>query len=235
MGRLARADRQAGDALTLKALLFDMDGTLVDSDPIHIAVFIDLMAEHGISLTEAEYFDRIHGRTNIEIFSDLLPNEDPREMDLSKEAAYRARIGGGALQPVKGAGDLINRAAAAGLGLGVVTNGPRANLEAGLSATGLSAAFTAMVSSDDVARGKPDPEPYQSALDILGIGPKEALVFEDSPAGIASATSAGIIAIGLSTSLAPQTLVESGAEFAIGDYTDPNLNRFLKDTLGAAA
>ncbi|NNL72092.1 MAG: HAD hydrolase-like protein, partial [Silicimonas sp.] len=75
--------------MTLKALLFDMDGTLVDSDPIHISVFIDFLAERGVTLTEAEYMARIHGRTNLEIFGDLLPDEDPREMDLAKEAEYR--------------------------------------------------------------------------------------------------------------------------------------------------
>lgn len=221
-----------GGDVTLKALLFDMDGTLVDSDPIHIAVFIDFLAERGVTLTEAEYMARIHGRTNLEIFSDLLPDEDPREMDLAKEAEYRRRVGD-RMEPMPGLRDLIDAARKAELGLAVVTNGPRANLDAVLNATGLSDAFACGVTSNDVTNGKPDPVPYQRALDELGVAAGEALVFEDSPSGIRSGRAAGIEVIGLATSLDADTLKRHGARFAIKDFTDPALTRHLNALEGA--
>ena len=63
--------------MTLKALLFDMDGTLVDSDPLHIAVFVEFLGARGVTITEADYMDRIHGRQNVEIYPHFLPDAHP--------------------------------------------------------------------------------------------------------------------------------------------------------------
>lgn len=218
--------------MSLKALLFDMDGTLVDSDPIHVAVFIDFLAERGISLTEDEYLRRIHGRINTEIFAEFLPDEDPHEMDLAKEAAYRARVGD-TMETMPGALDLIDRARRAGLGLGLVTNGPRANVEAVLRATRLGNAFDCLVSSNDIKRGKPHPDPYLSALNSLGIGADQALVFEDSPSGIRSARTAGIEVIAVASSLPAETLAAEGASLVIQNFNDPALARRLSLLEGA--
>ena len=100
--------------MKLKALLFDMDGTLVDSDPIHIDVFIEFLAKRGVTITEADYMNRMHGRQNVEIFRDFLPGADPDEMDLAKEAAYRQRIATG-LDAMPGVRDLIRKARTAGM------------------------------------------------------------------------------------------------------------------------
>ena len=235
MGLVARPSASGpGGSVTLKALLFDMDGTLVDSDPIHIAVFIDFLGERGVVIDEADYMARIHGRLNADIFRDFLPDADPHEMNLAKEAAYRARIGA-TMDPVPGARDLILAARSAGRKIGAVTNGPRANLEAVLKATGLAHAFDHTGSSDDVRRGKPDPELYLAALAALEIGPDEAIVFEDSPSGIIAARAAGIDVVGIASSLAPETLVGHGALFAIRDFTDPTLHRHLDALQGATA
>ena len=212
--------------MTPKALLFDMDGTLVDSDPLHIAVFIDLLRDYGITLTEADYMARIHGRMNVEIFADLLPNEDPHKLDLEKEAAYRARLGD-RVDPLPGTRHLISRAKTSGVKIAAVTNGPRTNLDAILQATGLAESFDVSVSSNDVENGKPDPEPYARALAQLGIKAEDSIAFEDSPSGIRSATAAGIATIGITSSLDAETLIQSGAIAAIQDFTDPILTRHL--------
>ena len=224
----------AGRTVTLKSLLFDMDGTLVDSDPIHASVFIDFLGKRGVSLTEKDYMKRIHGRMNVDIFRDLLPDEDPDEMDRAKEAAYRDRIGA-SMEPMPGVGALISKAREVGLTLAAVTNGPRANLEAILAATGLAHAFTCTVSSNDVKRGKPDPEPYERALRNLGVRPDEALVFEDSPSGIRSARAAGIEVVGIASSLPASELTRHGAKLAVDDFNDPALWRRLTDPEGAFA
>ena len=220
--------------MTLKALFFDMDGTLVNSDPIHIAVFIDFLAQWGVPMNESDYIERIHGRQNVEIFRDFLPDEDPQAMDLAKEAAYRERIGG-RMEPMPGALELILTARGSGLKVAAVTNAPRANLEAVLAATGLAAHFDHTGTADDVVRGKPHPELYLRALDAFGISAHEALVFEDSPSGIAAARAAGIDVIALASSLSHETLVGHGALFAISDFTDPALRRHLNALEGAPA
>lgn len=220
--------------MTLKALFFDMDGTLVDSDPIHIAVFIEFLAERGVTISEADYMARIHGRRNVEIFRDFLPDADPVEMDLAKEAAYRERVGA-SMDPMPGARDLIHRARSRGVKTAAVTNGPRANLQAVLTATGLTDAFDHTGTSNDVTHGKPHPELYLAALDALNVQPDQALVFEDSPSGIAAARAAGIDVVAIASSLSPEVLVGHGALFAIPDFTDPALARHLTALEGAFA
>lgn len=220
--------------MTLKALLFDIDGTLVDSDPIHIAVFMDFLAERGVTITRSDYMERIHGRLNTETFTELLPDADPIEMDLAKEAAYRERLGD-TIEPMPGARDLIERARAANMKIGAVTNGPRANLNAVLNATGLAAAFDHAGSSNDVKRGKPHPELYLAALAALNIAAHEALVFEDSPTGIQAARAAGIDVVAITSSLSADALVSHGALFAISDFNDPALARHLSSLEGAFA
>lgn len=222
----------AEDVQETKAALFDLDGTLVDSDPIHIAVFIDFLGARGIALTEADYKATIHGRQNVDIFRDILPHEDPHEMDLAKEAAYRARIGD-RMDPMPGVRELVGALRIDGWKLAVVTNAPRDNLEAVLQATSLAEHFDFTISSNEVTRGKPDPELYLRALDALGASAAQSLVFEDSPSGIRAAIAAGLKVIGVTSSLAPGDLLGAGAADTITDFTDAALGRHLTLPEGA--
>ena len=115
-----------------------------------------------------------------------------------------------------------------GLALALVTNAPWENVEAVLLALELREFFDEVVLSDEVGNVKPDPAPYRAALERLGVAPAEALAFEDSTSGIASAVGAGIPTVGIASTQAPETLEEAGVFMVAEDFADPELDKLLK-------
>ena len=114
-----------------------------------------------------------------------------------------------------------------GLSLALVTNAPSENVEAVLLALELREFFDEVVLSDEVGNVKPDPAPYREALERLGVAPAEALAFEDSTSGIASAVGAGIPTVGIASTQAPETLEEAGAFMVAEHFADPELGKLL--------
>jgi len=216
--RLQVAETAASSA----ALLFDLDGTLIISDPLHRSVFAEVLAPWGVDVTEDVYARHIHGRLNADIFADLAPGGNAFALGEAKEAEFRRRLGGQA-EPVSGAPAFLERAAAAGIPCAVVTNAPRANAAAMLSAIGLADRFPVVIAEGDAAAAKPDPAPYLLAAARLGVTTDTCVVFEDSPAGIRAGLAAGARVVGLATSLPAAELSALGAWLAIADYTDERL------------
>ncbi|HYF55741.1 MAG TPA: HAD-IA family hydrolase [Salinarimonas sp.] len=215
--------------MAIRALVFDMDGTLTDSDPIHLRAFQAALAPHGIAMDEERYRDEVSGRTNAAIALSLFPHEtiamherfaDDKER-LFREIATR-------LDPVPGLTALLALADARGLPVALVTNAPRANAEHMLAALDLSDRFAVRVLGEEVARPKPDPLPYAVAVERLGVAPGEALAFEDSVAGVRSARGAGLVTVGIATSQAPATLIAAGAHHVVADFEDPLVRRLVE-------
>jgi HAD superfamily hydrolase (TIGR01509 family) len=206
----------------MAALLFDLDGTLLFSDPLHTEVFIELLAEHGQQIDEAYYLDHLHGRLNADIFADLLPRQDPQAMSEEKEARFRRKLGD-SVAPMPGVLGVLAHARARNWAVGVVTNAPRINAEAMLKAIGLADAFDTLVIGDECERGKPHPAPYLTGLARLGADPATTLAFEDSTSGAAAARAAGIYTYGIRSSLGDPALRAAGADATIADFTDPAL------------
>ncbi|MFM8991789.1 MAG: HAD family hydrolase, partial [Alphaproteobacteria bacterium] len=119
-------------------------------------------------------------------------------------------------------------------GTAVVTNAPRANAEQMLAGLGLSARFDVVVIGDELARGKPDPLPYATALALLGAEPGRAVAFEDSRSGIAAARAAGVCPVGMAPTLDGPALREAGADAAIADFADPVLMEALRVRFGSS-
>lgn len=218
----------------LKALIFDMDGTLADSDPIHLRAFAQVFAPYGVSLDHANYKAHIAGRTNPLIFQHFLPGETPQaHARLADEKERLFRDMAGDLEPLAGLTDLLAFAEAREIGLAVVTNAPRPNLEHMLQGLRLESRFTIQVAAEDVDRPKPDPLPYLTALRRLGIDASEAVAFEDSLPGLQAAKGAGLLTAGVLTSLSAQAMRDAGADLTVNDFQDDDLWRMLREGIAA--
>jgi len=211
-----------------RALLFDLDGTLAETDSLHLPTWVDVLRPYGIEVDEEYYKARISGRSNSKIVGDLLPDlssEDRRDLAEAKEASFRKHAR--ELEPLPGLLDFMEEAKDRGLSLALVTNAPEENVEAILLALDLGVFFDELVLSDEVGPVKPDPAPYKAALERLGVGPDEALAFEDSTSGIASAVGASIPTVGIASTQAAETLEEAGAFMVAEDFADPKLRELL--------
>jgi HAD superfamily hydrolase (TIGR01509 family) len=211
------------------ALLFDLDGTLVDSDALHLTAFQHVFAEHGVSLTRDEYVHGIMGNSNPRIGAAFLPHLPPAEREktlAAKEEAFREALG--ALKPTAGLLALLDFADTLGLKCAVVTNAPRANAAAMLEALGLAGRLPLQVIGGELARAKPDPLPYQTGLALTGAEAAHSVAFEDSLSGIEAATGAGLSVIGLTTGLDAARLRSAGATFAVADFTDPRILQLIR-------
>ena len=214
----------------LTALLFDLDGTLTDTDTLHLQAFRDLLFEHdGRELSTAEFESKVSGRANQELFADLFPERSPAERQAladRKEALFRERSPN--LKPLPGLLGVLEHARRLKLGLCVVTNAPRLNAEHMLRAMGLDRAFDHVLVAEELSRAKPDPLPYLTGLQRLGAEAARALAFEDSLPGVTAANAAGIFTVGLSTTQPAQRLLEAGAQLVIEDFDDPRLWALLE-------
>lgn len=217
-------------------LLFDLDGTLVDSDHLHHAAYAALLAERGRELSLAEYRTHIMGNANDAIMSRFFPGEDAEHVAISdrKEAMFRASLAA-ELVPVAGIHLLLDWAAAEGAGLAVVTNAPRPNAEAMLAAAGLASRLPLVIIGEECARQKPDPAPYRAAMAALGVTPSNAIAFEDSRSGLRAARAAGARVFGLTTGLPATELLQAGAHAAIADFTDSALWAYLESRKAIAS
>ncbi|MBD2338293.1 HAD-IA family hydrolase [Calothrix sp. FACHB-156] len=208
----------------LSAILFDLDGTIVNTDPIHYLAWKQKLADYGLEIDETFYKSRISGRLNPEIVKDILPQlSDVEGLKFAdeKEALFRELAPN--LQPLNGFSELLAWTDAHQLKRALVTNAPRLNAEFMLEVLGIKQAFDIVVLAEDCTAGKPDPTPYQVTLSKLGIKPDEAIALEDSPSGIRSAVAAGIRTLGIASTHDPKILLEVGAFIAIPDFTSLQL------------
>jgi HAD superfamily hydrolase (TIGR01509 family) len=218
------------------ALLFDLDGTLVDSDAEHLVAFQRVFAPHGIKLDRREYASNIMGASNEMIASRYLSHLSPVEQAAAldaKEAAYRDGLG--ELEPILGALALLDYADRRGLKRAVVTNAPRANAEKVLAALGVERRLPILVIGGELQRSKPDPLPYLTARERTAALAAHSVAFEDSLSGVCAAAAAGLAVVGMTTTLDSRTLTEAGATFAASNFTDPRIFELIEARLSSGA
>ena len=211
--------------MPIGALIFDMDGVIIDSNPLHRIAWAEYMRRHGVEMTEAMQ-QRMYGKRNDEIIRDFLgAHLDDLEVfahGAAKEALYRELM-----QPrikeslVPGIREFLARYR--NLDLAVATNAEAANVDFVLDGAGLRSFFRAIVNGHDVTNPKPHPDIYLRVAEMLQVPPKDCIVFEDSHTGVQASLAAGMRVIGVTTT--HDNL--PGVSLLIRDFNDPALESWL--------
>lgn len=187
--------------LSPRAVLWDMDGTLLDSAEFHWLSWREVMAAEGREMSH-EHFLTTFGRRNDAIlrglFGDDFPDGEVVRIATAKEERYRALALAGSVEPLPGVRAWLARLRADGWRQAIASSAPHLNIAAITEALGFDGAFDAVVGDEDVRHGKPDPEVYLTAAARLGVAPARCVVVEDATAGVEGARRAGMrsIAVG---------------------------------------
>jgi len=186
-----------------KAVIFDIDGTLVDNMALHAEAFGVFAERHGLPALTPEDRARLDGRRNSEIFPILFGREVSRDewqaCEAEKEGLYR-ELSRGRLVPMAGLARLLARLTGDAIPMALATSAPEPNVVHTLHEIGLATSFAIIVRGDQVARGKPAPDVFIEAGRRLAVAPEDCLVFEDAPMGIVAAQAAGMAVVALTTS-----------------------------------
>jgi len=206
----------------LDALIFDFDGVVVDSEPIHLVCFDKVLQSVGIRLTEADYYGKYLGYDDHDCFAAAMRDngadftEEQIALMIAEKTELVKRAYGESIKPMPGAVELIRSAAGAGLPLAICSGGLREEIRLAAETVGVLDCFEVIVPAEDVPRGKPDPAGYRLARRRLEetngrlIAAERCVVVEDSPAGIAAAHAAGMKVLAVTNSYPPDAL--DGAE-----------------------
>ena len=212
----------------LEAVIFDLDGVLVDSEPVHRRASRRLFAPRHLAEVEYARFIGVAVEPYMEWARERFGLDDPVERLVERYGeAVTAEIEAGALPPLDGARELIEASRARGLRAAVGSQSIAAWVEATLQSAGLDGLFDAVVSGDEVERGKPAPDVYLLAAERLGVAPERCVAIEDSPAGLQSAAAAGMLVVQsrqASSAAEPQAL----AQLVVGSLREVDLGRLSR-------
>ena len=206
------------------AVIWDVDGTLVDTAEMHFQAWVDLCRDLGRDFTRAD-FAATFGRRNPEIiahlFGDRFSAADVAAIGDRKEVLYRSEAKKGvALLP--GVASMLEGLKQAGFVQAIGSSAPHANLELILELTGVARYVSAVVGAEDTTRGKPDPQVFLVAAQRLGVEPGRCVVFEDAVAGVQAARAGGMRCVAVSfVGHHPQELLRNaGADLVVGSLVE---------------
>jgi len=210
----------------IKGIIFDMDGVIADTMQLHYDAWKEFLKRHSKD-TDSEEFKHNFGKINFEIFKAIFPDDEDNYMkyDEEKESIYRD-MAKTKLRAMPGAVDLIKYLHAAKYPLVIGSSGNPTNIEFNLKKLSLSKYFEGFVSSYDVENGKPDPEVFLKAAQIINVKPSECLVIEDSYHGIEAAHAADMKAVAVSSTHDPSKLMD--AELVVDSLSSLNVEEIKR-------
>ncbi len=218
--------------------MLDFDGVIVDTEPLHMAGFVEVLSPQGIEISTSQYFERYAGYDDRDGFTTIMRDNgiDLSPDQLEKMIAQKTRIVqkriSQSVEAIPGVVDLIRAASTQGIPMAICSGALRAEIELAATVVGIRDCFPIVVSADDVARGKPDPEGYYKARRLLAehfkqiVEPSRCVVCEDTPAGIAAAKGAEMNVCAVCTSHGQGEL--TAADMIAVDFTEVTLDSLKK-------
>jgi beta-phosphoglucomutase len=212
----------------MKAVIFDMDGVIVDTNPHHRIAWREYYQRYGKTLSDSDFIQYVSGKHNTDIVAHLfadrtLTSAESLQLAYEKEALFR-ELYQPVITPVAGFVDFLKALKAAGIRTAVATSAPVENLDFIIDALNLRPYFDALLNESMVSHPKPDPEIYQKAMAQLGVDPADSVVFEDSMPGIQAGKASGAFVVGVATTLTPDEL-RPFVDDVIRDFTEMSLDR----------
>jgi HAD superfamily hydrolase (TIGR01509 family) len=215
----------------LKAIIFDLDGTLVDSLPYHheswrIFFKNNNLEEHDFSEVLKEYKGGGTLELMTSVFGDMYTKDELKKMTDDKEIIFRD-IYKSKIYPIEGLNKFLDNLKENNILLSIGSNAIRENVLMTIEELGITDYFSSIICGDEVSKGKPNPEMYLKTLSNLKMDKNECIIFEDSIEGVTAAKNAGIKSIGVTSSQSSEILKSVGAFKTINDYTEISLDNIL--------
>lgn len=212
-----------------QAVIFDMDGVIVDTNPYHVIAFKKFFDKHQVTYSTEEFENHMYGKHNGYIMRHFFKNQELTDEAVEKladekEALFRDIYAEHA-SPIPRFLAFLNELKAAGFKTGVATSAPKENLQLIMRILDFESQMESTLSSENVKQHKPHPEVYLTSMKNLGAKPENSLVFEDSSSGIMAGKNAGAKVVGVLTTHSKEQLPP--CDFYIHDYTEISLKKVL--------
>lgn len=210
----------------LKAVIFDMDGVLVDSHPSHTRAWRKFLLHHGKEMQESHIELLRSGRKKDELLQCFLGNltsDQIRTYGQEKDRLFQEEMANTAA--IAGVQGLLHELSQAAIPMAVASCGGRTRVHQTMELLQINRYFSVVMTGDDVTRGKPDPEVYFKTAAQLGVQPDDSLVFEDSVSGILAATATGMKSVGITDPQHAPSLLKAGAVETLSDFAGVSFER----------
>jgi HAD superfamily hydrolase (TIGR01509 family) len=213
----------------LAGIIFDFDGVIVDSHPLHLQAWKGFLRSIGKDVSDADLAFVLEGAKREEILRHFLGDLTNEQINIhGAEKERRFQTLAGELKLVNGVADFLAQVDAAGLPMAVATSGSRGRAEQTLESFNLRSHFRAITTGDDVARGKPDPALFLLAARSLRVDAESVLVCEDAVSGVVAAKSAGMKCLAIAANSRGPRLKQAGADLVMDDFTKVRLDDLIR-------
>ena len=212
----------------LNAVIFDLDGTLLDNNDFHLKSWKQYLKQIGMEISDEDYKANISGRTNKDatehVFNKKMTNDEAEQYYLEKEKIYR-ELYATVIKPVNGLINLLTELQQNGIKMAIATSGILVNIDFMFDHVPIRHFFEQVINSTHIQNGKPDPEIFITTAQKLQVDPENCIIFEDSIAGVEAANAAGMKVVALTTTHTSNELYD--ADLVIDDYTQISYSQLV--------
>lgn len=210
----------------IKAILFDLDGTLLDNNEYHFKSWKRYLEQSRKEISDEDYKENISGRTNKDavehIYGKQMSEDEAAEYYLEKEKIYREMFAP-VIAPIKGLPEFLEDVKQHNILMAIATSGIQVNIDFMFQHVPIKQYFETIVKGEDIENGKPEPDIFLKTAERLGVSPNQCVVFEDSTAGVQAGKAAGMKVVALTTTHTKEELHE--ADLVITDYTEVDFEK----------